>query len=242
MKLCTPFAALSLLFVSAFAGPPAVAGYVSSWQASSGLFPDQISPPYTLTDTAIANPAFAGDNLRISTSLPASEVMYYGHQGSLLDTSGAFYVEARVRLESGSSLSTIRAPITIAITTSPGVGNSLFIDHGAMFFAQISGTAGPSYLADTNDAFHTYLIEYDGVQTLTLFYDGAQALTASTFSDATFNGLQPRINWGEGTILEYGTSDWEYFTHNALAVPEPQTYALLLAGLGFLGFAARRKR
>jgi carbonic anhydrase len=28
----------------------------------------------------------------------------------------------------------------------------------------------------------------------------------------------------------------------AAAVPEPETYALLMAGLGLLGFAARRKR
>jgi hypothetical protein len=27
-----------------------------------------------------------------------------------------------------------------------------------------------------------------------------------------------------------------------MAIPEPQTYALLLAGLGLLGFAARRAR
>jgi hypothetical protein len=233
------FAALSLLLIT----PLAQAGYVSTWQASSNLFPDEISPPYAFTDAAVADRAFVGGNLRISTSAPASELMFYGHSGSLLDTSGAFYVEARVRLVSGSSLSAVRAPITIAISTSPGVGNSLSIDHDAMFFAQSSGTAGLSYLADTNDAFHTYRIEYDGIQTLTLFYDNVPTLlTASTFNDATFNGLQPRIHWGEGTILEFGTSDWEYFTHNALAVPEPQTYALLLAGLGFLGFAARRKR
>jgi hypothetical protein len=220
---------------------PAAAGYVSSWQASSGLFPDQISPPYALTDSAAANPQFVGGKLRISTSAPIDERMFYGHSGSVLDTSGAFYVEASVQLVSGSSLSASRAPIVIAITTSPGVGNSFFIDHDAMFFALNGATAGPSHLRDTNDGFHTYRIQYDGLQTLTLLYDTVPTpLVATTFNDPSFNGLQPRINWGEGTVLEFGTSDWEYFTHNALAVPEPQSYALLLAGLVLLGFFRRR--
>jgi hypothetical protein len=231
------FAALSLLLIT----PLAEAGYVSTWQAASGLFPDQISPPYALTDTAAANPSFAGGNLRVSTSAPDDELMFYGHSGSVLDTSGAFYVEASVRLVSGSFLVDARAPIAIAITTAPGVGNTFFIDHDAMFFALNGATAGPSHFDDTNDGFHTYRIQYDGLQTLTLFYDDELALTALTFDDPGFNGLQPRIHWGEGTILEFGTSDWEYFTHNALAVPEPQSYALMLAGLGLLGFAARRR-
>lgn len=243
IKPLRQLAALSVFLLSGLASPQAVAGFVSDYQASSGLFPDEISPPYTLTNTADTEvPFFSGVNLRISTSLPDDEVMFYGHSGSVLDTSGAFYVEARVRLVSGSSLSAVRAPITIAITTSPGVGNSFFIDHDAMFFNLSSGAAGPSHLADTNDGFHTYRIQYDGLQTLTLLYDNAPTpLTASTFNDASFNGPQPRINWGEGTILEFGTSDWEYFTHNALAVPEPQSYALLLAGLALLGFQQRRK-
>jgi len=39
----------------------------------------------------------------------------------------------------------------------------------------------------------------------------------------------------------YGTVGEAYFSTTITAVPEPETYAMLLAGLGLLGFMARRK-
>lgn len=42
--------------------------------------------------------------------------------------------------------------------------------------------------------------------------------------------------WRGPTVVE----EEVFLVRSALAVPEPQTYALLLAGLGLLGFAARR--
>lgn len=45
---------------------------------------------------------------------------------------------------------------------------------------------------------------------------------------------------GDNTGIYTGT-DWDRVVF-AAAVPEPETYAMLLAGLGILGFAARRKR
>jgi hypothetical protein len=45
----------------------------------------------------------------------------------------------------------------------------------------------------------------------------------------------------------YGGGDFDYNDHmfsftNVSAIPEPETYAMLLAGLGLLGFAARRRK
>jgi len=45
----------------------------------------------------------------------------------------------------------------------------------------------------------------------------------------------------------YGGGDLDYNDHmfsftNVAAIPEPETYAMLLAGLGLLGFAARRRK
>jgi hypothetical protein len=41
--------------------------------------------------------------------------------------------------------------------------------------------------------------------------------------------------------LASGTGDYAGVTISAAPVPEPQTYAMLLAGLGLLGYAARRR-
>jgi PEP-CTERM motif-containing protein len=234
-------AALSILLLSAMASQEALAGFVSDYQASSGLFPNQISPPYTLIDTADPEaPALSGGVLTLGTS-SNSESMFYTQLEPIVDTSGAFFIEARVRFVSGSSSSTARAPITISFTTAPNVGNALFIGLDRVFFNTAEATAGPSALVDTNGAFHTYRIDYSGAGALTLAYDGVPVLAGTTFTSASFNGAQERIAWGELSILAFGTSEWQFFRHNALAVPEPQTYALLAAGLGLLGFVVRRR-
>jgi len=233
MKLQSPLAALTLVALAA-ASAPAAAGYVSSWNAASGLYPDQISPPYSLFDSSPADPVLAGGVLTVSTSAQLQQ-MYYRQLDPIVDTSGAFFIEARLRLVSGAASHASRAPISITFTTAPNVGNALQIHHDSVFFLTDNLVAGTKVAVDTNDAFHTYRIESDGAGGLTLDWDGTQILTGATFLSADANGPTERITWGQGSQLAFGTSEWAYFTHDALAVPEPQTYALLLAGLGLLG-------
>jgi hypothetical protein len=237
-------AAALLAAALAASAPLASAGFVSDWRASSGLFPDQISPAYTLFDEASPeNPILSGGVLTLGSS-PNSERMFYIQLEPLVDTSQPFYLEAKVKLVSGSSSDPSRGPINFLLTTAPGVGNTLHIDTDVVFFNSSANTRGPSAVVQTDDAFHTYRIDYNGAGTFTLRYDTnpVPILSASTFADLAFNGSQKRLSFGEGSILAQGTSQWEYVQHNALAVPEPESFALLLAGLALVVFAARRQR
>lgn len=238
MKLPSPLAALTLVALAAASGP-AAAGYISSWSAASGLYPDQISPPYSLFDSSPADPVLAGGVLTVSTSAQLQQ-MYYRQLDPIVDTSGPFFIEARVRLASGAASDPSRAPISITFTTAPNVGNVLHIDHDSVFFLKDNLVFDTKVAVDTNDAFHKYRIVYDGAGGLTLSWDDTEILTGETFFSTAANGPTERITWGQSSQLAFGTSEWVYFTHNALAVPEPQTYLMLLAGLGLLGFAARR--
>lgn len=47
-------------------------------------------------------------------------------------------------------------------------------------------------------------------------------------------------NFGSSGAVDMGI--WAYRTEIVAAVPEPETYAMLLAGLGLVGFAARRRQ
>lgn len=71
------------------------------------------------------------------------------------------------------------------------------------------------------------------------------AAFGSPFADfqlgSSFSGLNP-VYPGEcpgGAACVRGSAD---FTGNVTAIPEPESYALMLAGLGVLGFVARRRR
>ena len=73
-----------------------------------------------------------------------------------------------------------------------------------------------------------------------------------TFSGISLTGLQSGINTvnfsyttprnfnatGEG----FANESWKITAASVTAVPEPETYALMLAGLGMMGFIARRRR
>jgi hypothetical protein len=41
--------------------------------------------------------------------------------------------------------------------------------------------------------------------------------------------------------LAHGKSEWQ-FVRNVTPVPEPETYAMLLAGLGLIGAAVKRRK
>ena len=63
------------------------------------------------------------------------------------------------------------------------------------------------------------------------FYDNVASLSSVTY-----------LGYGGTGILNAGVSHFTVYGNSVPAIPEPETYALMLAGLGAIAFMARRRR
>jgi hypothetical protein len=204
---------------------------VVTWEASSGLYPDQISPPYTLFDTAAADPVLSGGVLTLTSSTGALDLLGYDHSGAILDVPPNLQIEAAVRFVSGSSATPNRAPIGIQFVTAPGATNFLFIEADTIFTNNPGDVRGPSAPLDTDDAFHTYRIEVVGTgvgSPFNVFYDNG-ALPVLTGALINSGVGAPFIDWGDLSDSTGGVSEWQRFQHNAAAaIPEASSLAMLI--------------
>jgi hypothetical protein len=69
------------------------------------------------------------------------------------------------------------------------------------------------------------------------YYSAATTGTASDLRTSIANAA----NWTRRDAGDYVTTNWAT-AFQVTPIPEPSTYALLLAGLGLVGFVARRRR
>ena len=96
-----------------------------------------------------------------------------------------------------------------------------------------------------------------GSQTLTLAgFDSSGTQVYTTQLAVTTAAREYHLNWGEisafsittGTdfvkdpLVSYSGLNWALGSANVTAVPEPEAYAMILAGLGLVGAIARRRR
>ncbi len=106
-------------------------------------------------------------------------------------------------------------------------------------FAQASGTTGTwSITADQNVTFDLVFAMHAANRSGAFLFDD-QALVANAATPGTW-----QIDWvnNGGQVPNY--SNLTLFIRDVVAtpVPEPETYALMLAGLGVIGFVARRRK
>ncbi len=185
------------------------------WDGASGLTPDRACPAWTLVDTAAgADPVLSNGVLTLSTAANAQD-MFYMQTALTTPLPDPLVIEARVKFDSGESSLGNRGPVAFAITTAPNAGSLFFVGAGQIFLTGAGDVRGPSAAVDTQSAFHVYHIEITAAGAVTVSYDGTPKLTGATYSSVPAFGPVPRILWGEGSIVAFGTEEWSSFRHNA---------------------------
>ncbi len=219
------------LLVALPAGLVASPDYDVVYDASTGLLPNESHPVWTLYDTAFPeNPVVSAGRLTLATSQD-SENMYYIQTDVVVPD--PLVIEARVKRSSGTTYSDARAPIVVAFTISPSVGNALWIGNDEMFLLAGNMVRGETAVVDTDNGFHTYRIEVDSTGAITdngfhtyrievdstgaiqVFYDDVLKLDGTVFTHTGANGLVTRVLWGDLSIHAHGASEWQLVRHNA---------------------------
>ena len=112
-------------------------------------------------------------------------------------------------------------------------------EMGHLFYSELGGTAGQSILA-SNDSD---LTKFTNLQPYTYW---------SATEHSTYTGFARIFDFGDGSqassVKDHGGLSLAMSAHalavspgDVGAVPEAQTYALMLAGLGLIGWRARRR-
>ncbi len=138
---------------------------------------------------------------------------------------------------SGWQLATMSAtsPTTSLGSCSSGAtcaasGNQL----GYMYYGNLGGTGGDKSGTQVSLLGGQTLTGIAGIQTA--YWSGTEFNSGSAWHFRFFNGDQ----FSDGKNLTL--SAWAVHPGDVAAVPEPETYAMMLAGLGLMGFVARRRK
>lgn len=235
--------AITILLIFLFGCTSARADLVT-WQASSGLLPDQIGNPYTLVDTSANDPILSSGVLTLETSSDP-ELMGYRMSGAQLSVPSALFIDFNMRMVSSDSSSpSLRTGAVVSITTQNSIGNVINFGIDEVFFLTTGGARGPSANIDTDSAFHDYRIEVSGLDAgseISLFQDNSLVLTHVLVNDSANYGTEERIFFGNHTTVAHGESEWTLFQHNAAAVPEPSGFIASLGLFTAFGLFTRRR-
>ncbi len=218
---------------------------VTVWNGSSGQLPEEADANWVLTDEGGGSPSFAGGVLTIQTSGGHAARQFYRMTNTDFSVGTPYWLEAEMKFVSGSQTSGWwRAGGHMSIRQENGLMAILEIRQDFIYLRDADNHSTKQASVDTDDAFHVYKLEVLGDTTSSLvnvYQDGNLVLSDTSLYSGPSGGS---VLFGEASTLATGTTEWIRVSHNVAAVasvPEPETYALMLAGLGLVGFAARRR-
>ncbi len=206
----------------------------------------------TFTDIAANTSIYFGDNEWDGSAFNTGESYSVWNSGASTITAGTVIRLIAYDIATPSASVGSLARVTVASNTNWGISNSgetIYAYQGA------SATAPTTFLAAiTNGTFAA-----NGPLTSTGLTDGVNAITLPSSSDYyEYNGIRS----GELTFAAYkddvanignwtghdGTGNPDFgatipntTAFSVTAVPEASTYGMMLAGLGLVGFMARRR-
>jgi PEP-CTERM motif len=215
----------------------------------------------TFVDIAANSSIYFSDNEWNGSAIGSGGAFIDANEGNTLWTTGASQISAGSvirfsNVDKASRAVTVGSITTGTLSSTIALGNS---NETIYAFLGSSGTTPTTFLAAiTNGNFTT---PTDGVLTGTGLVQGTNAIRlnannpAATPDYAEYNGVRTGLssldaykplvadvtNWTVDTTNGVYTTTIPNTTAFSAPVPEPETYGMLLVGLGFIGFISRRK-
>ena len=232
----TTNAAVLSLALSLFSLSASSIAATYSWNASSGLFPNQIDASMALNDASPTfDPALAGGVLTLQTAV--SESMFYLQPAVSLSMPVNLEIDFTVRYVSGSTTKPGETHIGIFFDTADNVGGIVMVRLGSVTSTAPGGAVRQNATANTDDTLHDYRIAVSGTtlgSSFTVYQDSVPLLTDTLSASPALE----RIGFGDGATAAFGAAEWKSFSHNA-AVPEPSAWAMMLGSVGMLAGCRR---
>ena len=238
--------ALALAWAWAACGPAAAAQF--SWEAASGLTPDQTGG-FSLVNQGAQPPTLpAGGPLVITSTGTGSSLVGYRASSDQIALPAQLVVEFTTRFVSSTRpiAGSLSAPLLVNVSVGNHVGANLMITERAASFTQWPlGNNAPGAQLDWNSV-NQHRLEFSGNtpdDSVAHFINGVYRYRMPLRQIPSLYSDSPAIQFGDFSTEFDGQSEWLAFSHNAAPVPEPQAALLLVAGLVWLaGLGWRRQR
>lgn len=217
----------------------------------------QLIHHYTFDSGSVAIDSIGGANGTLfgGASIIGGALLLDGSSGyvetlgnHIVPTSGNFTISMFAR-------QTVSSNGFVELISQGDLGSRFFFGHDPAGNFRVAPNNSSSSLFPTDGGYHNYALTYQG-STANLYVDGALVETFSGISYGAggtntrfgrqfdpfgeyFNGLIDDVRIYNSAL---SSAEIHAIANPVAAIPEPETYAMLLAGLGVLGFAAHRRK
>lgn len=185
-----------------------------------------------------------GDRTRVLNGNNYAPTTNYGLANSLVSLTGDYLVNNggtggiqspafRVYVQDGTQ----RSELIFEATYNGGytLGTASSVTANSLFYQNIAGS-GPTYVPGTFTYVFKTLADFGDIYSANAFVS-AFGVGDGSGAGVSFNALADNL----ALTITSGTRSIDFASSVAGAVPEPTTWAMMLAGFGMIGFAARKR-